>query len=224
MSFKIYGITYGDKQTDFIPYRNMATEKLWRFEYNPMLKIIQQEINDLADDDLLGIFSWKFTQKTGVTKNGLYTVMRSRVSMNDGAELYNLSPNLGNNIAGCGCFMDWSCKGHGEILRTLVKACCEHTRMDYYNYPQHVVYANQFITTKKIYTDYMEAIIKPSLELLEGELWDIANQPAGYTAGVKNAELKKHTGLDFYNYIPFVLERMMMQFIVNWRIKTIALI
>lgn len=224
MSFRIYGITYGDKTTGFIPFRNEAKEKLWRFEYNPMIEIMAKHIHDLPASDYLGIFSWKFTQKTGISKNALYTVMRSRVEMHDGAEVYNLSPNLGDNIAGCGCFMDWSSKGHGETLRTLIKECCTHTGMIYYNNPKHIVYANQFIATKLIYQDYMEEVIKPCLELLEGPLWTTANQSAKYTAGVAAKELKQQTFLDFYNYIPFVLERMMMQFIENWKIKTVSLV
>lgn len=224
MSFRIYGITYADKQTDFIPYRNEAKEKLWRFEYNPMIDIVENHIAELSNDDYLGIFSHRFTEKTGIHKNALYTVMRSRVSMNEGTEIFNLSSFLGDNIANCGCFMDWSVKGHGETLRTLIKRCCAHTGMEYFNNPKHVVYANQFIAKKSVYVDYMECIIKPCLELLEGELWEVANTPARYTAGVPAKVLKENTFLDFYNYIPFVLERMTMQFIVNWRIKTVNLI
>ncbi len=220
MSRKIFGITYGNHTTEFIPYENKFTEKTWRFEYNPMLDIIENHVSDMSDEDYLGIFSWKFTQKTGMKKADLDEWLSEAQALESGIEVYNLSPFLGHNIAGCGCFMDWSAKGHGETLRDLIKQCCRHTGMDYHNNPEQIVYANQFIAQKRVYIDYMESIIKPSIELLEGELWSIANKPAGYTAGIELKELKKNTGLEFYNYVPFVLERLMMQFIVNWRIKT----
>lgn len=220
MSFRIYGITYGDKKTDYLEYRNHFTEKMHRFEYNPMIDICDNLIADLPGNDYLGIFSWKFGIKTGLTKNALVTLLNGIPSEVD---VLNLSPNLGNNIAGYGCFMDWSSAGHGETLRHLIKACCTHTGLKYYNNPKQVVYANQFVAKKNVYLYYMNNVIKPSLELLEGDLWKVANTPAKYTAGVDSASLKKHTGLDFYNYVPFVLERMMMQYIANKPIKTIWL-
>lgn len=220
----IFGITYGEHTTEYIPYVNITREKAWRFEYNPMLDIIQNHISNVAEEDFIGIVSWKFPMKAGINKDNLMKLFLSKHVNNQDTELYNLSPFLGDNIGNCGCFMDWSAKGHGEVLRTLIKECCSHTGMTYHNNPEHIVYANQFIARKDVYIDYMETIIRPSLELLENELWSTANTPANYTAGVAKNDLKKHTGLDFYNYIPFVLERMMMQFIVNWRIKTVNLI
>jgi hypothetical protein len=116
--------------------------------------------------------------------------------------------------------MDWSDEGHKGIKK-LVQVCCIRAGLVYWNNPPHIVYANQFICKKKIYDSYLKQVIIPSLDLLEGELWDIANKPAGYTAGLSSAELKKHTGLRYYNFIPFVLERLMMQYIWNKRIKCI---
>lgn len=224
MNVQIYGITYGDKTTEYIPYQNDFTEKLWRFEYNPMIDICDNLIADLQNDDYLGILSWKFQSKTGFTKDWLLKVLQGREAMRENVSVYNLSPNLGNNIGNSGCFMDWSAKGHGETLRELIKACCKHTGLTYHNNPRHIVYANQFIAKKEVYLAYMNTVVKPSLELMEGKLWRKANIPAQYTAGVDSATLKKHTGLDFYNYIPFVLERMMMQFIQSNNLKTMSLI
>lgn len=222
MGLRIYGITYGDKKTEFTEYKNTATEKLWRFEYNPMIDIVDNHISDLSDDDYLGIFSWKFTQKTGINKSKLERIFNNAPKLP--LEILNLSPVLGFDIAGCGNFMNWSAKGHGETLRYLIQKCCHHVGIKYENNPSVIVYANQFIAPVPVYRWYMRDIIKPSLELLEGELWNYANQPANYSAGVKLAELKKHTGLSFYNYIPFVLERMVMQYIHHRQIKTVQMI
>lgn len=217
---KIYGITYGDKKTEFTEYKNKFTTNLHRFEYNPMIDIVDNHISDLSDSDYLGIFSWKFSDKTRINKPQLNALFVSAVEV----DCYNLSPNLGNNIGGCGCFMDWSAKGHGEVLRDLIKECCEHILIEYNNNPAQIIYANQFIMRVGLYKQYMNMVIKPCLELLEGKLWHIANQPANYSAGLELKKLKESTGLDFYNYIPFVLERMTMQYINHLQIKTVQLI
>lgn len=224
---RIYGIIYGDKTTDFISYRNEPREKAWRFEYNAMIDICDG-INEFHDkSDYLGILSWKFTKKTSLTKHSLIDLAMLKV-INDpnkkGIGIINLSPKFSYPIGGMyKTFMDWSEAGHIGIT-DLIRACCAHIGFQYFPEPAHVVYANQFLATKAVYTDYMNTVIKPCLALLEGPLWDRVNVPAGYTAGLEAAELKRCTGLEFYNFVPFVLERMMMQYIENKNIKTHDLI
>jgi hypothetical protein len=222
---RIYGITYGDKTTEYIPYVNDHPAKAWRFEQGPVMDIIDNYISDLNDSDYLGILSWKFRQKTGAHHNILSARFeRYTAKYVGGADVINLSPYLGRNIGGkYGTFMDWSDLGH-KGLRDIIKKCCEHVGLKYNNDPRHVIYANQFIARKRVYTHYVNTIIKPCLELLEGELWPVVNQDAGYTAGLSKEELMKHTGLEFYNYVPFCMERMFMQYVHNHRIKTISLL
>jgi hypothetical protein len=214
----LFGIIYGDKTTEYIPYFNHFTDKLWRFENNCIIDIVENHVFHLKKDDYLGILSWKFPKKTGFNRPEL----EIRLSLPDVFECFdviNLSPDLGNHIH----FMDWSDKGHKGI-KDFIKRCCAHVGLQYNNDCQHVVYANQFITRKYIYFDYVNTVIKPCLELLEGEMWEEVNKDAGYTRAISKENLKKHTGLDFYNYIPFILERMMMQYIYNKDLPTIQLI
>ncbi len=201
---QLYGIIYGDKQTEFIPYVNQFTTNLHRFENNPIIDIIDNEIYYLDWETRIGIFSWKFTRKTGITRSMVYDY----VSTHD-ADVYNCS-RWSHNFN----FMDWSEEGHKNI-KYFIQRCCEHTGLIYNNDCKHVFFANQFVTTKRIYTDYVNRVLKPSLKLLETELWEQVNIPAGYTAGLELDELKRLTGLDFYNYVPFVLERMFMQYVDN---------
>lgn len=214
---KLFGITYGDKTTEYTEYRSVHNGKPWRFEYNSILQILDDY--KAWPIDHIGIFSWKFKQKTGVSRRSI----EAAYLKNSDYEILNLSPNLGKNIGGCGNFMDWSEAGHKGI-KDFIKSCCKHTGMLYENDPQHIIYANQFIASKEVYYDYVERIIKPCLELLEGELWEQVNKPAGYTAGLEKEELKKRTGLEFYNYLPFILERMMSQYIQNFGIRTVDLL
>lgn len=207
---EIYGIVYGDKETEYKPYVNKCTQNAHRFENNAMIDIIDNRIWHLTDADLLGIFSWKFQKKTGITRQRIMEAIRQP------GDVYNCSPYLGDHIH----FMDWSEAGHPGI-KYFIEQCCKITGMRYNNDCQHVFWANQFIATKKVYVNYINNILKPSLQLLEGELWPMVNVPAGYTAGMKLPKLKELTGLDFYNYVPFVLERMFMQYVDNYKLKVI---
>jgi hypothetical protein len=222
MNLRVYGIIYGNNKTEFLPYFNGAKEKLWRFESNAIIDIVSNK--NLEGVNYLGILSWKFYQKTHVSRERLFELFRA--SENAFADVYNLSPELGRNIAGLGCFMDWSAHkdGHGENLRFLIKDCCEHTGMTYENNPPVVIYANQFLAKVEIYRDYVETIVKPSLELLEGKHWEVANTPSGYQVGLELTQLKQLTGLDFYNFVPFVMERLFMQYVHNKKLKVISLI
>lgn len=202
--FKIFGIIYGDKITEYTPYYNNATEKLWRFENNALIDIIENRINGMADDSYLGIFSWRFLEKTQIKKASLAEKLFHAAS----ADVYNLSPRFGKHIH----FMNWSDEGHKGI-KDMIQRCCSHAGLTYNNDCEHIIYASQFITRKDIYTDYVRSIIMPCLELLEGEMWNEVNVDAGYTRAMPN--LKEVTGLDFYNYIPFILERMFMQYVDN---------
>lgn len=216
---RIYGITYGNKQTEYIPFQNTFHLKAWRFEYNPMLHIVNNMVSDMAGNDLLGIVSWKFGQKSKLSKQQVMAICDAEDSKD--TELINFSPDLGNP-AGYACFMDWSAAGHGETLRYLIKECCRLLGWQYYNYPQHVVYANMFVARVGVYREYMHAVSR-CIDFLESEsMWWLVNTDAAYTAGNAKVELKRNLGLDFYNYLPFVLERMTMQFIANRNIKTVS--
>lgn len=223
---KIFGICYKpEHKTEFIRYDNNTREKAWRFEYNPMLDIIENRLEDVAEDEYIGVLSHKFTQKTGLNNYDIQMKIKSlenKYGSKNNPGIFNLSPDL--KVEAFGGFMDWSAKGHGEVLRDLIKACCKHMGMVYENKPKHIVYSNFFLARKSVYVDYVETIIKPCLKLLEGPLWSLANKSAQYTAGVARTELRKTTGLDYYNYVTFVLERMAMQYIHNREIRTVSLV
>jgi hypothetical protein len=233
---KLFTITYADGQPcPFTEYRNRATEKLWRFENNAMIDIVQNHLSQVQKNEFVGLFSHKFESKTKRTKQDVEFALKFKVPQFTpdfkwfvkptlSFDIVNFSPPFNYPIAGkYATFMDWSAAGHGETLRDLIKACCEHIGFQYHNNPEHIVYANQFAARKAVYVDYINTVIKPCLALLEGPLWETVNQPANYGPGLKAEKLKALTGLDFYNYLPFVLERMTMQYIANKNIKTLSL-
>jgi hypothetical protein len=206
---KIFGIVYGDKQTEYEPFRNDKPLRPWRWENDPMISITDNLISDLAVDHLVGVFSHKFQHKTGLTKGHVYA------AINPGYDVYNFSRKIGVPN-----FMNWSDEGHKGI-KGFIQKCCEHTGLTYTNHPKHIIYANQFVAKKSVYVDYINSVIKPSLELLEGPLWVHVNKEAGYTRAMDREKLRMLTGLEFYNYVPFILERMMMQYIFSKKLKCI---
>lgn len=211
---RIYGITYADKQTEYIPFVNDKPEKPWRWENGPMISISDNLLHDLDQNDIVGVVSWKFGAKTGITRADLEAKM-------DGAkaDVFSFSPYLGDHIH----FMNWSDQGHPGI-KDFIRRCCAYCGIKYTNDPRHVIYANQFLATKKVYQAYINDVIKPSLQLLEGDLWEEVNKEAGYTRAMRKDKLKSLMGLEFYNYIPFILERMMSQYAQYQGLKVIQMI
>lgn len=202
MNITIYGITYGDKTTEYTEIRNDKPEKPWRWENEIMIRVV----DNYELGDYVGVFSWRFPLKTGFSKSHI-------MSIKPGYDVYNFSRKIGVPN-----FMDWSDEGHKGI-KGFVQKCCDHCNLIYTNNPKHIIYANQFVATRDVYVSYINDVIKPCLELLEGPLWVHVNQDAGYTRAMDKEKLKFYTGLEFYNFIPFVCERMMMQYIFNRNLK-----
>jgi hypothetical protein len=202
----IWGITYGDKQTEYTEIRNDKPEKPWRWENDVMLSVV----DNYELGELVGVVSYKFPIKTGFSKMQVH----QRLKENE-ADVYNFARyhKVDN-------FMDWSDRGHKGIKK-FIQACCDHCDLQYTNDPKFITYANLFVSTKSVYVDYINTVIKPSLELLEGPLWEEVNVDAGYTKAMEKEKLKFYTGLDYYNFVPFVCERLMNFYIHTHNLKCI---
>lgn len=208
---KIWGIVYGDKQTEYIPFRNDKPVRPWRWENDPMIFITDNYLSDLLCQDLVGVVSHRFGYKTGLSKADVL----SRIQ--PGYDVYNFSRKIGVPN-----FMNWSDEGHKGI-KGFIQKCCDHTGLTYTNYPKHIIYANQFLATRDVYVGYINEIIKPCLELLEGPLWVHVNRESGYTRAMDKEKLRRLTGLEFYNFVPFILERMIIMYVFSKKLKCIDL-
>ena len=201
----IFSIKYKESQpTFFWPYLNQVNsieQKSWRFEYNPMLDIFDNMLDNVGDNDYVGILSWKFPMKTGMFDKKLERLVKDR-------DIYTFCRPLPLP------YMIYS-EQHHPGLKHLVKTLCERLGLMYKDNPKNTIYSNFVVAKKYIYVDYVENVIKPSLNLLEGELWDLANKDSTYKVGLPKEELKKYTGLDYYNMVTFSLERMWSQYLNN---------
>jgi len=199
----IFSIKYKEEQpTFFWPYLNKvnsAGQKSWRFEYNVMLDIFDNMLHNVADDEYVGILSWKFPMKTGMFDKKLERLVKDK-------DIYTFCRPLPNPS-----YMNYS-ESHHPGLKFLVKTLCDRLGLMYKDNPK-VIYSNFVVAKKHIYKDYVDNIIKPALELLEGELWDLANKDSEYKAGLPKDQLKMYTGLDYYPMLVFVIERMWSQYL-----------
>jgi len=194
---RIFGVTYGNRTTEYEPYDNSNAEKPWRFENEPMCKISDSVFSQPDNLDLVGVFSHAFRSKTGISKMGVIRFLNESKK----ADVYNYCKGHGPKIH----FMNWSDDGHKGI-KSMIQRCCNHLGMEYNNDPKHVIYANQFVASKHVYVSYINEVIKPCIELLEGPMWEEINRNPGYTRAKEGVE---------YTYLPFILERMMMQYVHN---------
>ena len=211
-NLKIFSIKYDKSQVvEYTPYLNTATEKLHRFEWNPIMNIV----DNLKDyKGYLGILSWKFLLKSGIPKKLLINLTRDTVNKNE-VDIINLSPKHWESSQH---YIKFSYEQHPE-LEKILKLVLVKLGVKYTDKLPAIVYSNQFIMKADVYRDYIESWIKPTLEYLEGNLWEITNRDAQYKGGLSPEELKERTGLDFYNYTVFVLERLVLYYIKEKNLK-----
>ncbi len=210
---KIFTVLYGDfsqPTNGYVPYYNRAKEKLWRFENNAILDIVDNHLDEVDSYDWVGVFSPKFQEKT---KCDNIDVMRGiRVANSSHRDVVNYSPNLGNNIASKGLnFMEWSEEGHKGIT-DIIDECCVRASFRMHKAPENVIYANQFVARKHVYVDFVKRLLIPSIYFMEGPLWEKVNVDSGYTRAVPGVH---------YNLLTFVCERLFMQYVENKEIKVL---
>jgi glycosyltransferase involved in cell wall biosynthesis len=206
----MYSIKYReDQNTEYQSYLNQNKETSWRFEYNPLMNIVPK-----VEKEYVGVLSWRFLQKTGLAKNLLYNMIKPTLKEGN-VDMINLSPRKW--LSGKE-YMEFSEKQHPG-LENLLKLICLKLGVIYNPNPKNIVYSNFFILKTSIYKEYVEEWIKPALACLEGEYWTLANKDANYIGGLSKEDLKLHTGLDYYNMITFVLERLILQFIECKKLK-----
>jgi len=206
MTYKIYSIVYKpDQVAEHTLYDNghikTIEDKSYLFEYNPIVDIVS---NHEITEDYLGIFSWKFPFKTGVFKKKLHWLMKNSPD----ADIYILC----NHVFREG-YLEFTEKYHPGF-KDIFYPLCEDLglKVEESKFP---IYSNFFIMKTELYKDYVNTVIKPAIELLETKYKDLAWKDAQYTAGLKSETLKDFTGLDYYTFHTFVLERLVNQYVSN---------
>lgn len=204
-TLKMYSIYFDESQiVEYEPVFNQTKEKAWRFEYNPIIKVVDSL--DIPGDYHVGIVSHKFPYKTNLFKNRLIELYEEHMKL---VPLSSLTVPIWKTATE---YLDFSYKAHPGLENRL-KDLLKHLGKKYEYSEDFIVYANQFIMTFDLWKKYINEWIKPALEYMEGEAWDIYNQNANYEGGLPAHVLEKYTGLTYYNFVTFVLERLILFFV-----------
>lgn len=203
----LYGITYNENQTtEFEKYDNShirtLEQKSWRFEYNPILDIVSNKIDN--NDEYYGIFSWKFPLKTGISKK----IIEKCITSNE-YDIIGLSPAYFNNK-----YLKFSYKQHPGLEEILQKVC-NKLNLTLPKEVNNVVYSNFFLAKGSVYKQYVNEIIIPALNYMENEIWEEANKDAQYKWGLTSEKLKEYTEMEYYNFVTFVCERLLSTWLYN---------
>lgn len=204
---KAWGITYNaDQYTEFENYFNQTKEKSWRFEYSPIIDIIDNKIGDY--NGYVGVFSWKMPSKSGISKKILDAIVDDIIKT-DNPDVLSLCPRIFQDN-----YLNFSYDQHPKLKEILVMVC-NKLNLKLPEEVDKVIYSNMFIAKAEIYKKFVDEIVKPALDYMENEIWDIVNVDAEYQSGLPTEKLKEYTNLDYYNYVTFVLERMLSIWLYN---------
>ena len=210
-NLKIFSIIYNKEQYgDYEIYDNShirtVEQKSYIFEYNPLIDIIDNK--EFKEDDYVGIFSWKFREKTSISKKILYKMFEEVMNETPEVDIIGLSPTFLK-----GNYLYWSNEQHPGFLAIFAQLC---TRLGLeLREPKHIIYSNFWIGKYNIYKRYIEEVIKPAIKILEEEMIMEAFTNAQYKAGLPKEKLIEYTGMDFYSMHAFLLERLLSVWIDN---------
>jgi hypothetical protein len=211
---EIHTILFEPNQTTpFIPYDNShirtIEDKSYLFEYNPILALTPT----FDDNKYYGIFSPKFGIKTGFNKPILeFMLDYHRYKEYDLIAICHPLPLPYLR------FTDNHHMGFMDIFTQL----CDKLNIQVQE-PSTVIYANQFIAKGWLYKKYVSEVITPAIEILENDLKELAWKNSGYN-GLKPEKLKELTGLKYYTFHTFLLERLLSVWLENQNYKTLELL
>lgn len=206
-------IIYDENQvSEYETYNNShirtKEQKSYLFEYNPIINIVS---NSPQDIEYLGIFSWKFPQKTGFSKNILYKSL-NHYKYKD-YDFLNLAKSYWKDTPE---YLHFSYKHHPK-LQELLKKLLVHLGKDIYPDRNNYTYSNFFLMKTNLWKDYVENWIKPAIEFMENDPEYF--EDAKYITGLPTNKLQELTGLDYYPYQTFVLERLILYFMADKKLK-----
>jgi hypothetical protein len=103
----------------------------------------------------------------------------------------------------------------------LFKVICKELNLEVKE-PKHTIYGNFFIAKGKVYKEYVE-LLKDAILFMHCKYSELAFKDANYQSGLTPEQLKERTGLDYYTFHTFILERLLSVYIDNKRISTLDL-
>ena len=201
---------------EFENYKNNVktlAEKSWRFEMNCIIDIVS---NTTQKDGYLGVVSYKFREKTGLTKKILNRILLENKYQE--YDFINLSRSYWNSGSD---FLKFTEECHPGITE-LMKEVVEKVGLTWDVKTETTNYSNFFILKTELYKDFINNYCIPALEYMESDDRFMVN--ATYDVGLSKELLKEHTELEHYPMIPFIMERLILFYISSKQFKTLNLI
>lgn len=198
---RIYNIIYSQEHPcEHMCYDNSqirtVEQKSYLFEWNPIIDIVDNHLDSFSEN-YLGIFSWKFSLKTGIFRKKLEWIL----DKNPNYDVYNFCRPLRYP------YLFFTEQVHPGFLKRFT-VILNHLDIPYCE-PKTVVYSNFFLCKKEIYKDFVDNWIKTSIDLMENdeEFKQLCFEKCDYK-GLPPEKLKEFTGLEYYPWMTFLLERL----------------
>lgn len=201
----LYSITYSPTQD--VEYKRITNristieEKSYLFEYNKIIEYTECW-ETYSKDSYLGYFSHKFPHKTGFYKKYVEDILN-----NEDSDVVIFCKQMPN-------YLIWSESQHPGLINIL-RRICDKLELNI-NGEKPTVYSNFFAAKANVYKEYVE-LLKKAIWIMENdsEIRELCWKDSGYKAGLNSEDLKKYTGLDYYPFHTFILERLISVWIVN---------
>jgi len=201
--YNIFSIKYLDSQ--LVEYKpvlnkiNSTEQKSYFFEYNPMIDIVKKT----ETNEYVGIFSHKFPYKTGFYKKILFEILDKEKS-----DIIIFCKPIKN-------YLDFTEKCHPGFQKIFKKLC---DKLDLQIRDKHIptIYSNFFVAKGNIYREYIK-ILEKACNIMEEdeEIKKLCWQDANYKVSLSSEELFKYTGLKYYTFHTFILERLFSVWLDN---------
>lgn len=213
MVTKLVQICYRDEQRKHCyPFAEVYfNEKLTMFYENEV--IVKIVMNETADR--VGVCSWKLRSKLRWNV-GTYRPITDEV-INEPYDVLSFTKHTESHDM-LGIAETWH-KGFNAYFSQMLEAIGARRPIGRIKVP---VYQNHFIAKTSIYQDYVTRYLRPAMEILSGEMKEIALMDSKYSKLVNDVDagyLKQQIGVPHAPMAPFLLERLFSVYCQNEGIK-----
>lgn len=153
-----------------------------------------------------GVFSWKFPQKTGLSKEMIHYLIKDETVDVISFCVQEFKGKSGRAYK----YLEFTEIVHPGFMEGF-KYLCGFLGLSV-SEPKCVIYSGQWVAKKEVYKAYVDEVLIPAINFMESDskMYEYAWKDSGYNkrAGLKQPELKQLTGLDYYPMATFLLERL----------------
>lgn len=207
---EIHSIKYLDSQVvEYIPYDNSAIKTIEQKSYLMEYNVFNDLVPKFKDDGYYSVFSWKFPFKTGYYKKAMGKILEE-IGYKD-YDVINLCQPLDKP------YLEFTEEQHPGFME-LFNLVCKDLNLEVKE-PKHTVYSNFFLAKGGVYKEYLTSVLQPAIELMETKYKDLAWKDADYKSGLPKEQLQEATGMEYYPFHAFILERLFSVWIDNKELK-----